>query len=199
MTDGQNQNADDFKSEDEMTEEELTALHESEDFIANFQPEDTEDADKAAELLEKLASAKTTIAQKKHYREKFNELNEKSTPAPTGSTGPAAPADEKKTDEVKRVDPQVATDFRLDHPELSKEVAKKVIEHAAAYGNSPEEALKDPLMESFVKNANAQEDVDEASPAPGSPGSGEIAEKDWSNATSEEMDAERNKMMYPNG
>jgi len=54
-------------------------------------------------------------------------------------------------------------------------------------------------MESFVKNANAQEDVDEASPAPGSPGSGEIAEKDWSNATSEEMDAERNKMMYPNG
>jgi len=43
MTDGQNQNADDFKSEDEMTEEELTALHESEDFIANFQPEDTED------------------------------------------------------------------------------------------------------------------------------------------------------------
>lgn len=188
------------KPEEEMTEDELKVLHEAEDFISNFDPADLADPEKAAELEEKLKSAKTTVAQKRHYRDQVTKL--KGTPAPTAPTGPtapAAPAPEKKTEEVKGIDPNVATEFRLDHPELSKEQAKKILQHAAAYQITPEEALKDPLMVQYVQSTTNNEDAEDASPAPANQPGGSIAERDWSNATPKEMEAARNKMLYPNG
>ena len=182
-----------------MTEDQLKELHAAEDFIAAFDPKDLADPDKAAELEAKLATAKTTVAQKRHYRDKFNELSNAGKGA-TGATGPAAPAPtaQEKKDE-KKVDPQLATDFRIDHPELTKAQQLKVIAHAGAYGMTPEEALKDDMIQAYIKNTTTADDVDDASPAPARRAGGTIADKDWSNATPAEMDAARNKMLYPNG
>ena len=115
---------DGVKPEEEMTEEELKALHEDEKFIEEFDPKDLQDEEKRAELEKRLGSAKTTLAQKRHYQGKVKEAGKAGKPAPAAPAAkpaetPAPAATEKK------VDPQVATEFRLDHPELTKEQQKK--------------------------------------------------------------------------
>lgn len=185
------------KSEEDMTEDELKALHEDEDFIANFSEDDKQDPEKVTQLNEAiLRSAQTTIHQKRHYRGKAEAAAKPATPAPAAPA--AAPTAQDKKDE-KKVDPQVATDFRIDHPELTKEQQLKVIAHAGAYGTTPEEALKDPIIAGYIKGSQTAEDVENASLAPGNHSQGAIADRDWSNATPEEMEKERNKMLYPNG
>ena len=178
-----------------MTADELKALHEDEDFIATFSEEDKKDPEKVEKLNEAiLRSAQTTVHQKRHYR----ELAGKNGKAPEKKEEPAAPTAQEKKDE-KKVDPIVAQDFRIDHPELSKEQQLKVIAHAGAYGITPEEAFKDPMIQAYIKNTNVQEDVEEGSPAPSRKAGGGIAEKDWSNATPAEMVEARRKIEYPNG
>lgn len=193
--------APEYKPEEEMTKEELDALHADEDYIANFKDEDYQDPEKVEKLQEALKSAQTTIHQKRHYRTKFEELNGKGNPkpgdpAPAAPAAPAAPTAQDKADE-KKVDPNVATNFRLDHPELSKDQQLKVIAHAGAYGISPEEALKDPLMQSYIQSMNTQEDVEDASPSPRPRAGAGIADRDWSNASPAEIEAARNKMLFP--
>lgn len=192
---GQNPPAPEVKTEDQMTTEELTALHADEDFIANFTEDDKKDPEKVTALNEAiLRSAQTTVHQKRHYR----ELAKAEKPPKKDETPAPKPTEKDKKDE-KKVDPQVATDFRLDHPELSKAQQLKVIAHAGAYGIGPEDALKDPLMVQFIKSTNTAEDVDDASPAPGRRAGGAIGDRDWSNATPAEMDAARAKILHPNG
>lgn len=188
------------KPEEEMTEEELNALHADEDFIANFSEEDKKDPEKVNQLNEALLrSAQTTIHQKRHYRGKVQELTKPAAPAapaaPATPAEPAKPTAQDKQDE-KKVDPNVATNFRLDHPELSKDQQLKVIAHAGAYGITPEEALEDPLMKSYIATTNTQEDVDGASPAPATPAGAGVADRDWSTATPEEIEAARNKILH---
>ena len=183
------------KPEEEMTADELAALHADEDFIANFKDEDKEDPAKMTQLNDAIIrSAQTTVHQKRHYR----DLAKAGKPAaPVAPTTPAPkPTEQEKKDE-KKIDPQVATDFRLDHPELSKAQQLKVIAHAGAYGILPEDALKDPLMVQYIQSTNTREDVEDASPAPKQGAGTGIADRDWSNATPAEMEAARNKMLYP--
>ena len=182
----------DVKPEEEMTEEELTALHEAEDFIANFDEKDLEDPDKSKELAEKLKSAKTTIAQKRHYKTKFEET--KVTPPAKPVVVPPKPNESKK-----EISSSERVEFRQDHPELPREVVKEIAEQAAAYGISMEEALKKPLVQKYVKDVLDAADVEDASVAPARHPASGIAEKDWGNATPEEMNAQRLKILHPNG
>lgn len=183
------------KPEEEMTTDELAALHADEDFIANFKEEDKNDADKVIQLNEAiLRSAQTTVHQKRHYRELAKAGKPAAAAAPT--TPAPKPTAEEKADE-KKVDPQIATDFRLDHPELSKAQQMKVLAHAGAYGILPEQALADPLMVQYIQSTNTKEDVEDASPAPKQGAGSGIGDRDWSNATPAEMEAARNKMLYP--
>ena len=187
----------DKQLEENMTKEELEALHADEDFIANFSEEDKQNPEKVTELNEAiLRSAQTTVHQKRHYRGKAESSGKPAAAAPT--TPDQKPTVQEKKDE-KKVDPQIATDFRIDHPELTKEQQLKVIAHAGAYGTLPEDALKDPMIQSYIKSSQTADDVEDASMAPGGHSQGAIADKDWSNATPAEIEAERNKMLYPNG
>lgn len=182
------------KMEEEMTTEELTALHADEDFIANFSEADKADPEKVTQLNEAiLRSAQTTVHQKRHFRDLAKAKKEE----PAKKEDPVQKAQDK-VDE-KKVDPQIATDFRIDHPELTKAQQLKVIAHAGAYGMSPEDALKDELMQSYIKSSTTQEDVEDASVTPARKGNSGVADRDWSNATPEEMNAARNKMLHPNG
>lgn len=184
------------KLEEEMTAEELAALQKDEDFIANFKDEDLTDPDKAAELTKALASAKTTVHQKRHFREKAKTLEAAGKPKPGE---PAVPPVTPKPEENKGIDPVVALTFRQDNPGLTKEVANEVLKHAAAYKISPEEALKSPIIAKFVKDSQVQEDVEEASVPPSRRSGGSAADRDWSNATPAEMEEQRRKILYPNG
>lgn len=190
--------ADEVKAEEEMTTEELTALTADEDFIANFKEEDKTDPEKVTKLNEAmLRSAQTTVHQKRHYRDALKKAKGPTGPAAPaapapGATGPTGPAPKE---EVKGIDATVANTFRLDHPELSKEAAKVVLEHAAKTGDEPEEALKNPMVVSYLKSLAGAEDIDGASPAPSNRSGSGIAEKDWSTATPEEITAQRNKVL----
>lgn len=194
--------APDFKSEEDMNEEELQALHGDEEFIANFSEEDKKDPEKVEKLNEALLrSAQTTIHQKRHYRTKLQETTKPGEPAKPDEAKPAEPAkptEQDKKDE-KKVDPNVAMNFRIDHPELSKEQQLKVIAHAGAYGIDPEDALSDPLMQSYIERSNTAADVEGASPAPATPGGAGVADKDWTNAPAEEVEAARNKILHGSG
>jgi len=190
--DGQNPAEVTVQTEAEMTTEQLTALTEAEDFIANFKDEDLVDPVKSAELAEKLKSAKTTIAQKRHYRDKLAEATKVVPPVVT----PPKPADTAEKKEIPSAD---RVEFRQDHPEFSKEVVKVIADHATAYGVTLDEALKNPVIQKYVKDVAVAEDVEDASVTPARHPGGNTADRDWSSASPAEMEAARNKMLFPNG
>lgn len=176
-----------------LTAEQLAEIEESEKFILDFKDEDLNDPDKSDELKKHLDRTKTTIHQKKHFREKVGILEKELEPFKK----PKAP--EKKPDQnndSKEDDRTLAVEFRQDHPELPREVALEVIAHAKAYNITPEEALAKPVIQSYIKSTQKQEDVDEGSPKPKGGGSGSgIEKKDWSNASEAEIEAQRRKIM----
>lgn len=184
-----------FVPEDEMSEEDQQKLKESEEFILNFKPEDLETADDEtkAKLEDALKKAQTTIAQKRHYRGKWESVKPKPG-APAAPATPAAPA--APASGPTGPDRDAETDFRLDHPELPKEVQKEVIKFARANGLTPEDALKNPIIDTYVKDAKKKASVEDATPGPteGGRGSGPQA-KDWSNASQADIVAERNRIM----
>ena len=181
-----------------MTQEELTALHEAEDFIAGFDEADLSDPDKTAELTEKLKSAKTTIAQKRHYRDKYQEATKAAKPTPPEKPAPVTPP-QKPESETKEISSSERVEFRQDHPELSREVVKEIADHAAAFGISMEDAFKKPIIQKYVKDVQDAEDVENASVGPTHRPSSGVAEKDWSTATREEIDKQRLAILHPNG
>lgn len=178
-----------------LTAEQLAEIEESEKFILDFKDEDLNDPDKSEELKKHLDRTKTTIHQKKHFREKVTNLEKELEPFKK----PKAP--EKKPDQNnqpgKEDDRTLAVEFRQDHPELSREVALEVIAHAKAYGITPEEALAKPVIKSYIKSVQKDEDIDEGSPQPKGGGGSitGIEKRDWSNATEAEIQAQRNKIL----
>lgn len=181
------------KDESQMSAEDLKALQASEDFIANFKDEDLADPDKAEELKKALAMGKTTVHQKRHYRDKVADLEKKLKPEEKkpGEVKPGEPAPVAKTE----IDPYVKVSFRQDHPELSKEVAEEIFKHATAYKVSPEEALKNPIIQKYVKDNQTQNDVEDASVRPGNRSGAGVEKKDWSKASQAEIEAQRNQNM----
>ena len=178
-----------------MSAEDLQALKENEEFLLNVKDEDFEDPDKVTEITKRLKDAQTTIHQKRHYREKVVELNEK-LKTPPAPKPPETKAPEKKADEApKGVDPVKALEFRQDHPELSKDVAKEILEGALAYGITPEEYLKKPMVQKYVQDQKTKEDVEDGSIAPGNRSGSEAEKKDWSSASQKDIEAERNRIL----
>lgn len=178
-----------------LSAEQLAEIEESEKFILDFKDEDLDDPDKSAELKKHLDRTKTTIHQKKHFREKVNILEKelepfKKAPKPNPEKKPDQNNDSKDSDRT------LAVEFRQDHPELPREVALEVIAHAKAYNITPEEALAKPVIQSYIKSIQKQEDVDEGSPKPKGGGSGSgIEKRDWSTASEAEIEAQRRKIM----
>lgn len=193
------ENKEEVKLEEAMTPEDLTALQESEDFITNFKEEDFDDPDKTEELRKRLGQAKTTVHQKRHYRDKVTELTGKLKDAGT----PPKPPKEEKPEEKKEgedaapapIDPVVALTFRQDHPELTKAVAEEVLAHALAYKITPEEALKKPMVKRFIEDNKDKEDIEDASIAPENRSGQGTERKDWSTASEKEIVAERNRVL----
>ena len=192
---GENQ----FKTEEDMSEEERTALAADEDYILGFKQEDYSDPAKVEKLEKAIASARTTIHQKRHYRTKYNEVK--------GGNNPTPPATEKKPDDKTPVTPPASDDkkksevtnveiidFRQDNPEVSREVAKEILEYAKFKGITTEEAMKSSTIKSLIKSKTTKSEIEDAGVTPKPGAGGNIAEKDWSNASQEDINKERAKM-----
>lgn len=179
-----------------LTAEQLAEVEESEKFILDFKDEDLDDPEKSAELKKHLDRAKTTIHQKKHFRAKVSTLEKELEPfKKTPSKKEEKQPDQKNNDAGN--DTLTLVTFRQDHPELSKEVASEIVAHAKAYGITAEEAFVKPVIQSYIKSTQKQEDVDEGSPAPkggGGNGTG-IEKRDWSNASEAEVEAQRKRIL----
>jgi hypothetical protein len=192
---------DKIKTEEQMTPEELKTLTDSEEFIVNFKEEDYEDPDKVEELRKRLQDSKTTIHQKRHYRDKVKELDikvkELGDSKPPEKKPENKPSDKEGKDKGETeniVDPYKALEFRQDHPELSKEAAKEVLDYAGAKKISPEEALKKPVIQQYIKSLNDKEDIEGAQIPPKNKGASGAEKKDWSTASQAEIEAHRNKV-----
>ncbi len=187
------------KTEEEMTDEERQALQASEEFILNFKDEDMDDEEKRGELQKALANARTTVHQKKHYREKVGELStelKKFTDKNgdgngNGNEAPAAPA--AGADNAPQSVAMI--EFRQDHPSLTKEAVKEIFQYAAANKTTPDEALKSPVITAYLKSLETKADVEDASVAPNAPSATGIEKRDWSRATPKEIEAHRASIM----
>lgn len=183
--------SEDLKTEDEMSEDERNALQADEDFILNFKQEDYDDPEKAKKLDEALANAKTTIHQKRHYRERYQELKGKTPPENKKPEEVKAPATGEF--EIAKAD---QIEFRQDHPELPKEVIKEIVEYATAMRITLDAAMEKETIKTLVRSKRDRAEIEDAGLHPQRKASGGVAEKDWSNATQQEIAAERAKMGY---
>lgn len=175
------------KTEEEMTEEERAALAASEDFITNFKDEDFADEAKVEELKKALADSKTTVHQKRHYREKVGELT-KTLSEKEGTTPP------KKEEAAAPAAPAPSTamiEFRQDHPGLTREAVKEIFDYAKVKGITEEAALETPIIKAMLKQMDTKEDVEDASVTPTAPSATGIEKRDWSTATPAEIAAQR--------
>lgn len=174
------------KTEEEMTEDERTALAASEDFIVNFTDEDYADPEKVEELKQALAAAKTTVHQKRHFREKVTDLetklNEKDGTTPPKKEETPAPAAQPSTEMIE---------FRQDHPGLTRAAVQEVFDYAKVKNITPEAALETPVIKAALKAMDTKEDVEDASVTPTAPSATGIEKRDWSRATPQEIAAHR--------
>ncbi len=184
----------------ELTPEQRTQLKEDEDFILNWKEEDAEDPDKVARLekIQKDANVlKTAIHQKNHFKEKLGKNGGGQAPKPAAAAAPAKPAaSASQPAEDQRWNSQAVTDFRLDNPGIPKEVVNSVVRFAKANSMTLDEAAADPVMKKIINEKKVATEVEDASIAPtGRKSSSGVATRDWSNASREEIDAQRRKMM----
>lgn len=180
-----------------LTPEQIQEIEQSEEFVLNFKDDDFNDPDKSEELKKHLAQTRTTIHQKRHFRDKVKELETKVAPA--GTPAPAAPTKTQEqqaaADANKGVDPNLALTFRVDHPELPKEAAEEIIRHAGAYGVTPEQAMESPVIKSYLSTVKIKNEVEDASVTPGTQSATGLEKRDWSNASPQEIAAERNRII----
>lgn len=187
------------KTEEEMTDEERAAQKANEDFILNFKEEDMEDDDKRNELAEALKNAKTTVYQKRHYRQKLADYEKKNMPladAPVQKPSEAKGADKPQVADNSR---ELVIELRQDNPWMTKEVAQEVVRQAKANNESVTKTVQRPMVKDWLKKEKASAQAQDASVAPeqkGAPSEGDtIADRDWSKASFDEVLKQHQKTM----
>ncbi len=183
----------DTKNDDtgiELTPEQQKAQEEAEEFILNFKDEDLKDDEKVKSLETALKSAKTTVAQKRHFREKLAQATEAKAPE-QGSK-----ATEVKTEKQEDNSSSIIVDLRMDNPWMTKDVAAEIVRISKANNESVEATLKRPYISKWLSEEKSSKEVEQASISSSSKaGSGGASQRDWSTATPEEMEKERARIM----
>lgn len=182
-----------------LTEEQRTQLKADEDFILNWKDEDADDPEKVARLekIQKDANIlKTAIHQKNHYRNKVKGDGGKK-PAPAApAAAPKAPAAAQTPAEDDRWSKTAITDFRLDNPTIPKAVVDSVVKYAKANNMTLDEAAADPVMKKIISEKKTTAEVEDASiNSSGRKPQSAIESRDWSNASRQEIEEQRLKMM----
>lgn len=161
-----------------------------EEFINGFTEADYEDAEKVEKLKEAHKQLKTTIAQKNHYRDKYNGLVKKPDEKKPEEKKPDATPVENKS----KFDKADILEFQLDH-RLPKEVANTVAKFAEANQLTLEQAMNHEVIKPYVKEKVTSIEIDDASVPPRNRGGSKQPEKDWSKATNAEIVAQRQAIM----
>lgn len=113
--------------------------------------EQTEDADITKENeSDSELDPKTLLAQKKHFKDKFKEEEEKriSLEKELNALKSQPKAEVKSDDSNKRLE---AIEFALAHPEIESKTSMEILEVARAKGIKPSEALELPYFKSYIK------------------------------------------------
>lgn len=182
-----------------LSTEQIAAIEASDEFIVNFKEEDYDDPDKVEELRKHMEVSKTTIHQKRHFRDKVTKLEDQ---IKTGSGKPPVKKEEKPGNDGKPdnggnkgVDPVQVVGFRQDNPSLSKAVVAEITRIAGAFGISMEEAAASETGKAVIKTMGNVESNLDSSVAPSRKTGTGLEKKDWSNASQAEIEAQRHKVM----
>lgn len=189
---------------EKLTPEQIAAIDASDEFIVNFKEEDYDDPDKVEELRKHVENSKTTIHQKRHFRDKATKLEADLVEA--GKAGKAGKPPVKKDDKpgndgkaddgaAKVVDPTQIVNFRLDNPSYSKEVITEITRLAGAFGVSMEEVAASETGKAVIKSIESRNDNADATLPPSRKAGTGIEKRDWSNATPAEIEAQRNLIL----
>lgn len=176
-----------------LSAEQLAVLEEEENFILNFKDEDWEDPEKAKRANALLMkNQKTTISQKRHFRTKAQKLEEQSK---NGGQGGKENKDKNEKKETGASAERL--EFRQDHTDIPREAVDEIEKYAKAHNQTMEQALSGSLfLQSFVKQVKEKKKNESAGLGGNSgrkPNAG--GGKDWSQASPQEIEKERNRIM----
>lgn len=177
---------------EKLTPEEIQEVEEAEEFINNFNEEDLENAsdEDKDKLKDALKKAKTTINQKRHFRDKLKKLEE-------GDKKPDQPIKKKSDSDSETITKADETEFRLDTG-FSKDVIKEIADYARSLGITLQQAAEKPAMKALIKEKQDSDEIDNATYGSKKRAGGGTHEngniKDWSTASREDIIKHRNKI-----
>jgi cobalamin biosynthesis protein CobT len=157
---------DDEEDEEEQSSEEGSGDGETEEEEGSSEVEDAEEVKKKFRELNE---------QRKHWRDRAKKLEEelKNRPEPKKSSSNKAETSKHSEERI---------DFRFEHPELSTQAVDEIETYATAKGISLEEALKSPLIKTFVASEKKRKELLHASPGTRSQPLPKRQGKDWTTA-----------------
>lgn len=184
---------------EKLTAEQIEEIEASDKFIVEFTEDDYNDPDKVEELRKHMERSKTSIHQKRHFRDKAGRLEKElatKVPGKKENENPPAP---KAEDKKSVVEPYQIVTFRQDNPSMSKETVAEISKLAGAFGISMEEAAASETGKAVIKTLENKESNADASIAPSRKTGAGLEKKDWSTASPAEMEAQRNRILTQGG
>lgn len=186
-----------------LSAEAIAEIEASDKFIIDFKDEDYNDPDKVEELRKHMEISKTTIHQKRHFRDKVTKLEEQLKGNGEGGSGKPKVEEKKPTekkdgqDNEKKtgVDPLQVVTFRQDNPSYTKEMVAEISKLAGAFGVSMDEAAGSETGKAVIKNLENKNNNSNASLPPSKKAASGLEKRDWSNASPAEIEAQRNKIL----
>lgn len=188
---GENENAN--KADDELDDEDLEIdddeldleddEEEGEDGASTNDDEVDAGADDENDPIKLKEKIKQLNAQRLHHRNRAKKLEEELSKK-------KKPAETKTSKKDTEANSQARSDFRFDHPELSTKIVDEIETYATAKGIELEEALKSPLIKTFVARENKRKELMKSSPGSRHQPTGKPKPKDWGAASAEEVERE---------
>lgn len=176
---------DEEETEDEDdSEDDLTDLEKE---IHGMKEEDLKDPANAAKVLEAFKNSKSTIAQKKVWRDRATKAGWKKD-GEKPAEKPAKKADAPKAEaqgEQARSNERI--EFRLDHPDIPRRMIDEIETYAKAKGVTLERAMRSPLVQKMVNDKTLKEKLSKASPSSKHRNPRTTPEINWATATPQQV------------
>lgn len=174
---------DDTEGDDD-SEDDLTDLEKE---IHGMKEEDLKDPANAAKVLEAFKNSKSTIAQKKVWRDRATKAGwkkEGEKPSEKPAKKVEAPKAETNDELLRRLD---RNEFRQDHPDIPRRMVDEIETYAKAKGVTLERAMRSPLIQKMVSDKTLKEKLSKASPSSKHRNPRTPPEINWATATAQQV------------
>lgn len=134
-----------------------------------------------------------TVAQKNHFRDKAKRLAEENAQLKKDLDAKKPTQKKPVSKEARSTSSTERTDFRFDHPELKSSTVDQIEAYARSKGISLRESVKDPVVKILIRKAQKRSENANSSTAPSHRSQPTKRQKDWSQASKDELEKEASR------